>query len=254
MIPRVLNQTWKTKDIPSQWTGSYNSCQTVLASYEKKLWTDDEMEQFVKTNYPEIYDTYMGYTYHIQRCDAFRYMLMYKNGGIYFDLDIACKASIEPLLNNDIVLARSTNVESYLTNSIIMAVPGHPFFRYVIDKLPQYKDKYSMLGKHLHVMNSTGPMFITEMYNQYVKENGEIPRMYIMSKEEFAGDCNVCSTDRCAGGKYFTHVTGKSWNSWDSTLYNAIMCNYIWIIVFIMLAVVIYMYVRKRSPKSRYRR
>ncbi len=251
MIPRVLNQTWKTADIPDQWKASYDSCQTVLASYTKKLWTHDDMEEFVKINYPDIYDTYMGYKYDIQRCDAFRYMLMYKNGGIYLDLDIACKLSIEDLLSNDIVLSRSSNVGKYFTNALLMTVPNHPFFRFVIDHLFEYKDSHMFLGKHLHVMNSTGPIFLTKMFDKYVKENGDIPRLYILGKEEFSGDCNVCSVNKCEGGKYFTHVTGNSWHAWDSTLYNAIMCNSVSIFIFLLFAIGLYMYFTKKSFKSR---
>ena len=88
MIPSILHQTWKNKEIPDQWKASYDSCQRVMASYTRRLWTDEEMEAFVKQNYPEMYDTYMSYPHHIQRCDSFRYMLLYKIGGVYLDMDI----------------------------------------------------------------------------------------------------------------------------------------------------------------------
>ncbi len=247
MIPRIFHQTWKNKDIPEEWKGSYNSCQSVMASYVKKLWTDDEMEAFVKENYPDMYDTYMGYTHHIQRCDSFRYMLLYKMGGVYLDMDIACKLSIDPLLTYDVVLAKSPNMGNYVTNSILMSMPGHPFFRYVIDQLKVYKDKFKYLGKHLHVMNSTGPVFFTDVYHEYVKNNGPIQNMYMMTKEEFSGDCSVCS-DTCSGGTYFTHVTGRSWNSWDSTLFNALMCH--WYIILIIIIVSIIVYSNKKIKKA----
>jgi mannosyltransferase OCH1-like enzyme len=250
MIPSILHQTWKNTEIPDQWKASYDSCQRVMASYTRRLWTDEEMEAFVKQNYPDMYNTYMSYPYHIQRCDSFRYMLLYKIGGVYLDMDIACKLSIDKLLSYDIVLAKSPNVERYITNSILMTVPGHPFFRYVIDKLKVYKDKYRHLGKHLHVMNSTGPVFFTDVYNQYVKENSLIPNIYLMSKEEFSGDCSVCS-DVCAGGKYFTHVTGKSWNSWDTTLYNAIMCHWQKMLLLLIIISIIVYYIKTKKTGSR---
>ena len=255
MIPSILHQTWKNKEIPDQWKASYDSCQRVMASYTRRLWTHDEMEAFVKQNYPEMYDTYMSYPHDIQRCDSFRYMVLYHFGGIYLDLDIACKLSLDELLKYDIVMSISSNIGQYFTNAILMIKPNHPFFRYIIDHLAEYKDSYSLFGKHLHVMNSTGPIFLTKMYEKFVETNGKIENFHIMNKDEFSGDCNVCSVNKCVGGKYFTHVTGNSWHAWDSTFYNAIMCN--WqkmLVLFIIIAIILYYVKTKKTGSKRIRR
>ena len=50
-----------------------------------------------------------------------------------------------------------------------MVIPGHPFMKYCIDKLPENINTYQYFGKHLHVMNSTGPSFVTNRLNEYGK-------------------------------------------------------------------------------------
>ena len=55
---------------------------------------------------------------------------------------------------------------------------------------------------------------------------GKIPNMYVLTQNEFAGDCNVCNENKCHGGKYFTHITGNSWHEIDSTIFNYCLCNY----------------------------
>ncbi len=245
MIPPILHQTWKNKDVPEQWQGSYKSCQKELAAFERKLWTDAEMEEFVKVNYPDMYETYMGYPHHIQRCDSFRYMLLYKVGGVYLDLDTVCRQSITPLLNYDVVLARSPNMGKYVTNSLLMTAPGHPFFRYVIEQLKNYKDSYGWFSKHFHVLNSTGPIFFTNVYHSYVKLNGPIPNSYVLTKEEFSGNCSVCS-DTCSGGTYFSHVVGRSWNSWDSQFFNYFLCNWKMSVLILLVLVAAAVYYLKR--------
>ncbi len=70
------------------------------------------MDTFVKENYPELYETYKGYKYPIQRCDAFRYMVLYKYGGIYIDLDIGCKKRLDELLKHSLVLVKSQLYET----------------------------------------------------------------------------------------------------------------------------------------------
>jgi hypothetical protein len=61
---------------------------------------------------------------------------------------------------------------------------------------------YQYFGKHLHVMYSTGPSFLTIMINDY----GKIKDCYILTKKEYVGNCNVCNENICKGGTYFTPI------------------------------------------------
>ena len=219
MIPKIIHQTWKNKTIPEDWKEAVESVKEKNKHYKYMLWTDESMKKFVKKEYPDFYKTYNGYIHHIQRCDAFRFLVLYKYGGIYIDMDIMCKKSLNPLLKYDLVLAKSSNTDSF-TNAFIASIPTHPFLKYCIDNLPEYKDSYSFFGKHLHVMNSTGPYFITSMVEAY-KLKGNY---HILTKEENGGDCNLCTVDKCKGGTYFKYITGNSWHSYDSTLYNMVYC------------------------------
>ena len=184
--------------------------------------------------FPQFYDMYIEYPYDIQRCDAFRYFVLYKYGGIYLDLDIKCKKNLNIFLNNKLVFVKSPNlnINSTYQNSCMMSVPKHPFFALCIDNLEIYKESLYYMGKNIHVHRSTGPMFLTTMYNKYIHSYNEV---YIMSKDEFSGDCNSCNKSKCNGGKIFTHLKGESWFSFDSILINKINCNKHYIIIFILI-------------------
>lgn len=237
MIPKIIHQTWKTSQIPDNWINGVKSCKSLHPDYKYILWTHEDMEKFVKEVYPNFYQTYISYRYDIQRCDAFRYLVLYKYGGIYLDLDIICKKNLNNFLHYDFVLSLSFNTEKLFTNEFLMIVPQHPFFKYCMDQLPNYLNSYSYFGKHLHVMNSTGPMFLTNMINNY----GKIKNMYILTKDESAGDCNICNENTCLGGKYFGHVFGQSWNSFDSYFYNFCLCNYVKIIFVIVVIIILFL-------------
>ena len=84
-------------------------------------------------------------------------------------------------------------------------------------------------------MNSTGPLFLTNMINSY----GNIHNINILTNNEFAGDCNICTEKICEGGEYFRHIHGNSWHAFDSTIYNFCLCNYIKIIVLICILICI---------------
>jgi mannosyltransferase OCH1-like enzyme len=234
MIPKIIHQTWKTTTVPDQWKDAVKSCKEIN-DYQYILWTDEDMIQFVKKEFPHLYELYTSYKYDIQRCDAFRYLVLYKYGGIYLDMDIVCKKKLDDLLKHDIVFARYSNLGNYFTNSFIMISPNHPFFLYCINNLYKNMDSYKYLGKHLHVMNSAGPGFLTKM----IKEYGSIQNSYTLTKNEFAGSCNVCNETTCKGGVYFKHLPGNSWHSLDSTIYNFVFCHKILIASFIVSVILL---------------
>jgi mannosyltransferase OCH1-like enzyme len=237
MIPKIIHQTWKILDVPDEWKEAVESCKNQHKDYKHIIWSDEMMENFVKKEYPDFYNVYMAYPYDIQRCDAFRYLVLYKYGGIYLDMDIICKKKLSDLLNYDIVFTYSPNVSCF-TNSFFMVLPNHPFIKFCIDNLPNYVKSYYYFGKHLHVMNSTGPYFLTNIITKYREKN--IKNMYVLSSEEYAGDCTICNESTCKGGIYFSHTIGQSWNSWDSLLYIFLLCNYKKIIVGLLLLIAAY--------------
>ena len=159
-------------------------------------------------------------------------------------MDINCKKKLDSLLEYDIVLAKSSNLESFYTNSFVMVIPNHPFIKFCIDSLPHYVNSFYYFGKHWHVMNSTGPIFLTKMVKKYEEKN--IKNMYFLTNDEYAGDCTVCNEDNCQGGIYFSHIVGQSWNSWDSLFYNFCLCNYKKIIVGLLVLIMAYYIFFKR--------
>ena len=231
MIPKIIHQTWKDKKIPQEWKSSVNRCKKLHYGYKYILWTDKMMENFVKRVYPVIWPLYRSYKYHIQRCDVFRYLVLYHYGGIYLDLDTYCKKKLDGLLKHECVLTETP--QGGLSNYFIMSTRKNKFMKYCIDHLEQYKDVGTLFGKHFHVMATSGPWFVTQMYRTYPTHlNDNKNKIHILSTNETSGDCNACNFD-CKGGKYFTLVRGKSWHDLDSSVIDFIYCNYKKIIVFI---------------------
>jgi mannosyltransferase OCH1-like enzyme len=240
MIPKIIHQTWKDENIPDKWKESVNSCKTLYSDFTYMLWTDEMMKEFISKEYPWFYDTYMSYPHQIQRCDAFRYFVLYKYGGVYFDMDIMCLKKLSSFLKYDAIVSKSFNVSSLYTNMFFAFSKQNTFLKFCVDNLQKYKNSHSKFGKHLHVMNSTGPSFMSNMIEQY----GELDNVYVLSKQEFSGDCTVCNTEKgCQGGDYFKHVQGSSWIGWDSQLYNFIFCNHKTLLL-LLLFTIVYLFVQ----------
>ena len=167
MIPKIIHQTWKTNKIPKKWLPYSQKVKELNLEWEYKLWTDYDNEQFVKNEYPEFYDIFMGFSREIMRADVIRYLIMYKIGGVYLDLDYEVLKSFD-FANNSIVLPKNRSKKfgdkhDELGNSIFASVPGHQFWADVISYLQRNPP---IINDYSQIVEATGPRLLTRIYNQ----------------------------------------------------------------------------------------
>jgi mannosyltransferase OCH1-like enzyme len=183
MIPKIIHQTWKTKQIPKWARKWHQTWKSFHPEYQFYLWTDEENRELVKTHCPQFLDTYDSFSVHIQRVDSVRYLILYLYGGIYVDLDFECFKNMDPLLaDTDLVLSYSSNVP-VITNAIMMSKPRHPFWLRVLKHIRRAPPKKWYELSSLCVMRSTGPL----MVHRVAKKSGlfDDPRTTILKKQYF---------------------------------------------------------------------
>jgi len=158
--PRIVHQTWKSNRVP-EWARDYHASWRrwhPSPPWEHRLWTDDECRAFVAEHEPAALAMYDAFPKHIMRVDFVRYAWLYHLGGLYVDLDFECFASFE-LLRTQCRLMIGRSVHGVLSNSIMMSVPGHPFWRRVMDEIAVRAAKLTGVrwSPSLDVLNTTGP-------------------------------------------------------------------------------------------------
>lgn len=72
----------------------------------------------------------------IQRSNVIRYLVLYKMGGMYMDLDIKCKVPLDFFTTVDWV--SPPGVPTGINNAFMAAAPGHPFLKHTIDNIKRY--------------------------------------------------------------------------------------------------------------------
>jgi hypothetical protein len=104
-------------------------------------------------------------------------MLLHHFGGIYADIDTECLSSLEPLVSEDrIVLcdepprhwpahAPMRGMPLMIFNGVMASPAGHPFWRYLIDRL-------SVVAGARDVLDSTGPLLMTALAREYRDQAG----------------------------------------------------------------------------------
>jgi inositol phosphorylceramide mannosyltransferase catalytic subunit len=73
--------------------------------FEHVLFGKDEMDGFLRKEFPQFQEIIASFPQPIQRLDFFRYLAVYRLGGFYFDTDVFLARSLKPLLNSECVFA-----------------------------------------------------------------------------------------------------------------------------------------------------
>lgn len=202
-IPKIIHQTYKNTTIPVQWRTAQKACIDLHPDYEYKLWTDADAREFIKKEYPWFLETFDGYPFNIQRADSIRYFVLYHFGGIYIDLDDECKRKLDPLRQYDGWMRKTS--PTGVSNDVMGATPGHPFFKKVIDRL-QYYDR-NWIIPYVTIMYSTGPLMLSVVMKHYYrdiefKEFG----LKILMRPEYTNNAEP----------FFKIHKGNSWHSDDA--------------------------------------
>lgn len=206
-IPKIIIQTWKTKDVPSRYQPLVNSIKSKNPDYKYMFFTDADIETFLKTHYFDYYQTYINLPIKIQRIDFFRYIAIYHYGGFYMDLDMDCVKSFDELLKykcvfpvDEIITKRMCNFPRYksyydrgydylLGQYAFAAEPNNPFIKEIIDKIHSNVYKYIKhvnFDSHDYVYKTTGPDFCTDLYIDYHNKKD----IYVIhnNKRQYFGD------------------------------------------------------------------
>lgn len=135
MIPNILWQTWKTKELPESVKKQSDSWKHSNPQLEFKFMDNAECSSFILEHFGEqIHKLYNSLPQPIMRADFWRLAVIYIHGGYYSDLDIVVKKNIESFINPNIdaVFMREIN---NISNYFFGATPKHPVIKSAIDKM-----------------------------------------------------------------------------------------------------------------------
>lgn len=237
-IPHTIHQTYKTFDsIPEHWKESYKEWQRLHPNSQYKFWSDADIDNFVKTEFPDFYPHFSKFEYNIQKVDAVRYMILYKYGGIYSDLDLIPNEDVfQKLGNGDLFLTYSANVNDVVTNMLMASKENHPFWLEVIEEMKK-GERFYHIGKHFKVMHTTGPCMLTRVVSK-TKHNVTILSRTLYNPSDMVDVKNGKSKEN--RNSVIRVIEGGSWNSFDSKIYNFLYTyRYVFLGIFLTLGTIL---------------
>ena len=194
-IPKIIHQTAPANK--DKWHKDWFKCQESwkkhFPDFEYKMWTDEDNENLIKTDYPWFLDTYTKYENKINRIDIVRYFILDKYGGIYADMDYICiKNFYNELPKDKVSISESPYKENEIIQNALMCSPKkHSFWMKVITEGKKRWDNNDNRDKVLYI---AGPQLVSKIYEDNKDDVNVLPfNKYNPKKntDEFNNDNNL---------------------------------------------------------------
>ncbi len=166
MIPKIIHQTWKTKNLPVQLKKWHDQIKRLHPGWEIKLWTDEDNLALVKEHFPLLLNSYNTLQYNIMRVDLIRYIYMAIYGGYYLDLDYELFIPFDSKISDTelmLPLSSESGEKKIIGNSIFGSIPRQIFWRDILENFGKNPPTKKFSNK-FEVLKLTGPSFISDIY------------------------------------------------------------------------------------------
>jgi mannosyltransferase OCH1-like enzyme len=216
-IPKVIHFIWLgPKSFPDASVRNVMSWSKHHPDWRLILWTDSrerrppihgmEIRLIQEYDFGPLQRLIEGSNNWGEKSDMIRYMLLYKEGGVYADHDVWCDKSVAPLANGfDFVVGcdsqqKHPGIESnVITNtSTIMARPQHPIFEKTIEGVVQgwdiamqqfpENDPESVFARALQRTLSPFVSAVKKFRNRHGTRDIVLPAIYMYSYQIFPND------------------------------------------------------------------
>ena len=153
------------------------------------LWNESMIDDLINRTYPSIAPVYKRYGNVWQaRADIARYVVVHYMGGIYADIDISCRRSMEDLykeIGDKRVALNYTYNPFGIANDFFVASKNHEFMAHMLDGLQDADVLY--FTPFLNSMFRTGPMYMLGRYLNYPHQEDiyflQSSQLYITSEK-----------------------------------------------------------------------
>lgn len=208
-IPRIIHQVYiGHEELPEAVKENISQIKKLNPGWEHRLYKEEQIVKFISDNYdPVILELYnrINPDYVAARVDFFRYLLIYKVGGVYLDINSGINKSF-----NEIIKPGDEYILSYWNSRdwkdsynypygefqqwYLIAIPEHKFLEETIENVIKNITSYKIInpgvGK-IGVLRTTGPfpytlsiLPILKNYKHTLYKNGIEGLIYKKIKKE----------------------------------------------------------------------
>lgn len=149
-IPKIVHHTYPNKNLSPELAQNLADLKQNNPDWTFCFYDDDDQVAFIKNYFPNLLSYYASIDadYGAAKADFFRYLLVYKLGGVYLDIKSSLTKPLNQIVSEDtkFILAYWANPSDGMHEEInnpkgefeqwhVISVAGHPFLKVVIDSV-----------------------------------------------------------------------------------------------------------------------
>jgi hypothetical protein len=231
-IPQRIIQTGKDLNLSLLARASVANLRLLNPEFEYLFFDNEQVEEFIRTRFPQYRDVFYSFPKPIQRYDFFRYLAVYHLGGFYFDLDVFLASGLEDLLHFGCVfpfeelsihpfLRQEYGMDWEIGNYAFGAEAGHPFLEAIIRNCvraqadPVWASAMTrtiprLFREEFLVLDTTGPGLVSRTLAEYPDAADQVAVL-------FPEDVCDAGSWHCFG-QYGVHLQQDSWRKRNNFL------------------------------------
>lgn len=165
-IPYIIHQTFKTNNVPISMYNAANSYISKNNNYTYIFYDDNDIINILN-NYDcyglnftrnELIGAYNSIKPGAGKADLFRYAIIYKYGGCYFDIDTVCLNPLDTFISNDDEFVSGLGKRSDLHQWGMIYMKGHDFVKRTLENcVYNINNKKFIKGYENKLEGITGP-------------------------------------------------------------------------------------------------
>lgn len=227
MIPKIIWQTYETDfyELPDGAKKFVKTWTDINPKWEYRYASGKDRDSFILENYGEEWHSiYNSYTLNALKADLWRYLVVYKFGGLYVDIDTTCNLPIEVWLKDDYDFIISAEPGySDLTQMIFASIPEHPALLLLLNNIKDASLKNIKYDNRVEYNRfTTGYTILTKSITEYLG----IDQYYDFTKWDGQGynsDIHIFAGKESEvihriGMVHHRAGHGKLWKNYDSWL------------------------------------
>lgn len=214
-IPKIIHQTFKTKNIPEDLEGYRRKLLAFHPTWDYRFYDDGECRKTVERHFSWLMPLYERAAI-IQRTDIFRNIVVLAVGGFYIDMDLECLKPLDDLCEFHCVFGEEITLDKEtmeklghrdslrVANYMFGSEPRHPFLLYILRKMAE--EFRGEIMTEDDVLDSTGPGLVTRVYHDCKDVLKDV--VLLRNRDR---TCPVTGAISCHFGNYGRHHHVGSW-------------------------------------------
>jgi len=135
MIPKIVHIAWKSKDILKNDSEFIRNCirnVVELSGWQAVVYDDQDIDTYLqqqldRQDYLRLKDRHI-----VEKCDVWRLIKLYNEGGLYVDIDRLCNVSLNDIIPNHIKVVLPTSGNTNFSHDFMCSEPKNPMFAIVL--------------------------------------------------------------------------------------------------------------------------